>query len=442
MKQFLSLSLVLVLALGSCKKDKSGGNSTTALQDSSLLIARDYYLWYDQIPTNFNAGQFGNPDEVMNGIRAYSIEPDFSEPVDRWSFGMLKTEWDAVSGGISGDIGLVIFFRSSNDLRVCYVEPESVAGKAGVERSWQITKINGSTDINSGSSSSINAIVAAIYGSAPVSVSFLKPDGSTIDLSLSPGAYQERPLALDTVYEAAGKKIGYMVLNSFLGNIDNMKASFSNSFQQFSTAGVTDMIVDLRYNGGGYVSLQEELANYLVPSGKNGTLMYKETFNDKLSNYNESVNFSKKGNLSPVNIVFILSQNTASASEALINIMRPQLNVKLVGPSPSTGKPVGFFNIPVGDWYVFPVSLRLVNANNEGNYFDGLSPDKVVADGLDKPWGDLSENCLATAYSYLATGTFRSGARESGITVENLRSYNSLSTQKPKFMVETRIPGR
>lgn len=445
MKQYLALFAVAAVGFTACKKDNSssGGGTGKSIVDSSVLIARDYYLWYNQIPANFSTSGFSDPNDVMEGIRPYSMESGFTSAVDRWSFGVLKTEWDKVSSGIAGDIGIGIFFRNATDLRVTHVEPGSVAGQAGVQRSWRITKINGNTDINT-EDATISRIVAAIYGTSPVSISFTKPDGANVDLNLTPGTYTEQPLVLDTVYNNGAQKIGYFVLNSFLGDVNTMKAAFANSFQAFSSAGVTDMIVDLRYNGGGYVALQEELANYLVPAAKSGSVMYRETFNDKLTQYNRTVNFAKKGGVALQKIVFILSQNTASASEALVNIMRAEMtDVKLVGPSHSHGKPVGFFNIPVGDWYVFPVSIRIVNAKNEGNYFDGFAPDKIVADGLDKPWGDLSEDCLASAYAYLTTGNLRSSQRQvEDPSAENLRAYKAIVSPKPAMMIEQKIPGR
>lgn len=452
MKRILGFALLVMVILGGCKKEGSstpnpnpGGTVSEAdkVKDTALDIARDIYLWYNQIPASFNARSYADPDKVMQAIRSYSIEPGFTSAVDRWSFGMLKTEWDNASSGISADLGMGIFFLNSSDLRVSYVEPESAAGQAGVQRSWKITKINGSTAINT-TDASINFIVDAIYGGKQANISFLKPDGTTVELTLNPGTYQEHPLILDTVYNNGSQKVGYFVLNSFLGDSTQIKTGFSNIFAKFAANNVSDIIVDLRYNGGGYVFLQEELANYLVPSGETGKLMYKQTFNDKYSQYNSSENFSKKGSVNPTNLVFIVSKNTASASEALINILKPHAAVKIVGPSNSHGKPVGFFNVPVGDWYVFPVSLRLVNSLNEGNYFNGFTPDKIVVDGLDKPWGDLSEDCLAAAFKYLTTGSFRPETPDQFRTdPEMVRSYNRMSTNKYKVMVENRmvLPG-
>ena len=92
------------------------------------------------------------------------------------------------------------------------------------------------------------------------------------------------------------------------------------------------------------------------------------------------------------------------------------MNVRLVGPTNTYGKPVGFFPISVGDWYVFPVSFKTINKNGEGSYFNGLPVNAIIADGLDKDWGDTKESCLASTIKNITTGTYqRSQARESNI---------------------------
>ncbi|MGH2647465.1 MAG: S41 family peptidase, partial [Ginsengibacter sp.] len=208
------------------------------------------------------------------------------------------------------------------------------------------------------------------------------------------------------VYNIGAKTIGYMVYNSFLGDTTSVFNQFATVMNYFSSKSVTDLVIDLRYNGGGYVSVQQKLADYLAPSSANGSVMMKETYNDKHQNFNTTLYFNKIGPLHPNHILFIVTQSTASASELLINNLKPYMDVKVIGPSNTDGKPVGFFPIPVGDWYVFPISFRSTNSNGVGNYFNGLSVDKLVADGLDKNWGDPAEASLAEAIKYITTGTF------------------------------------
>lgn len=406
------LLFVLMSSMLSCKKDHNNGNAiidsldlNKKIKDTAWMYAQEIYLWYNHLPASFNPQSYSDPNAIMEAIRAYSIEPGFPNPVDKWSFAIKKTDWDNVSSGINGDFGMNIFFNSTNDLRVSYVEPASPAGAAGITRSWRIIAVNNDTAINT-DDATITRISTAVFKSATSSFVFRRPDKSDTTITLTAATYQEQPILLDSVYTVGTKKVGYMVYNSFLGDISSMKNKFSSLFSKFTSLGIQDLIVDLRYNGGGYVALQNELANYLVPTAGNGGIMLQEKYNDKYSRkYDTTINYTKKGFLNLSRIFFITAKNTASASELLINSLKPYLDVKLVGRT-THGKPVGFFNISDGDWYIFPVSFRSVNKNGEGNYFNGMQPDAGVSDGLDSPWGDINEKCLASVLHYISDGVF------------------------------------
>jgi C-terminal processing protease CtpA/Prc len=444
-KRLLLASFVSVALMQACKKNDAGSNpnpptgDTTsspanAIKDTTIADARDIYLWYNQIPSTFNAQSYSDPDAIMQAIRQYSVEPGFSAPVDKWSFGMKQTDWNNLSNGVSADFGMNVFFMQEGDLRVKSVERGSPAGVAGIHRGWRITKINGSTNITTSNASFISN---AVWYSQTGSFTFQKPDGGTVNLNLTAATYQEHPVYLDTVYTISAKKIGYLSFNSFLGDTAEVYSEFSRVFNKFATAGISDLIVDLRYNGGGYVSVQQKLADYLVPSTAGGQLMMKEQFNDRYTSYDQSDYFQKLGALNLSRIYFIVSKNTASASELLINNLKPFVDVQLVGPSKTYGKPVGFFPIGVGDWYIFPVSFRSTNNQGQGNYFNGLDLNSQVSDGLDKDWGDVTETCLASAIKNITTGSYRVAAT-SGENVRIQSVNDVLSAPDFKGAVETR----
>lgn len=429
--QKVSLSFLLVLLsmslfFSACKKNKDvlavtpppasgGGTSTTVspqvIKDSVLLVSKDIYLWNNQIPGSFNVQSFADPAAIMTAIHPFSIETGFTAPVDRWSFAMKKTEWDLLSAGMSsistttaaGDLGFSVFFKATGDLRVRLVEPNGPAGLAGIRRGWRITAINNNTNITTANA---DFIVAAVYSSVNSSFTFQKPDGSTVSIDLTAGHYAEKPVYLDTVYNIGNSKIGYLVFNSFLGNTAQISSEFQRVFSNFKSQEVTNVIVDLRYNGGGYVSIAEQLSNYLVKSSASGSLMMTQLYNSQNSKNNTVTNFRKAGAINLNDIYFIVGRGTASASELLINNLKPYMDVKLLGPTATHGKPVGFFPIPVGEWYIFPVSFRTINKNGEGNYFNGIPVNAQIADGLDKDWGDINESCLASAIKNITSGTY------------------------------------
>lgn len=382
--------------------------SRDANKDTVLAYSRDIYLWYNQIPATFDAQSYSDPSKIMTAIREFSTEPGFTKPVDRWSFAIDKKEWDKVSSGIAGDLGLSVFFNDQSDLRVKSVEPASPAGQAGVRRGWGITKINGNTNITTSNSA---FVVENIFYSPSSTITFTKPDNSTVDLTLNAATYREQPIMMDTIYNINSKKIGYFVFNSFLGDTTQVFNKFNSLFNKFASENVNDLVVDLRYNGGGYVSVQEKLANYLAPLAANGNLMMKQMFNNKYERWNSTDNYQKLGNLNLNRIFFIVSSSTASASELVINNLKPYLDVILVGPSNTYGKPVGYFPIPVSSYYIFPVSFRTTNKNGEGSYFGGIPLNHKVNDGLDKDWGDLDEASLASAIRYITTGKYTNSIR-------------------------------
>ena len=392
--------------------------TSSQVNDVAFQKTQDYYLWNTQLPATLNTSSYTDPIGVMTAIRQYSIEPGFATPVDKWSFAMKKTEWNQYSGGMSsvssstsaaGDFGITVFFRAEGDLRVRLTEPNSPGGTLGIKRGWRITKINGSTNITTSNS---QYIIDNIYKAVSADVTFTKPDGTSVDLNLQAAHYADKPVYLDTVYNSANGNIGYLVYNSFLGNIDQTAAEYARVFNKFASAAITNLIVDLRYNGGGYVNLQEQLANYLITSQAQGSVMMKQIYNSNHSNENSTVLFNKSGSLQLTKIYFIVSRGTASASELLINNLKPYMDVRLIGNSNTHGKPVGFFPIEDGEWYVFPVSFKTVNKNGEGNYYAGFTPNAIVADGLDKDWGDINENSLASALRNISSGSFRNGGTE------------------------------
>lgn len=421
--------ITVAVSMSGCKKDNDIDASPdpdpvpTAVSDKTkdtiLLYSKDIYLWNSQIPSTFSARSYADPDKLMTAIRTYSQEPGFSQPVDRWSFAVKQAEWDNISSGVTKDFGISVFFYADGDLRVKSVEKQSPAAKAGVRRGWRITKLNGNANI---SNSNTTFIIDQVFSSASTLFTFLKPDGTTVDLQLNAATYQENPIFLDTVYSISGKKAGYLVFNSFLGDTNQIYNEFQRIFTKFSQEGISDLVIDLRYNGGGYVSVQSKLANYLVPSAGNANLMMKQEFNANNRQYNSSTFFAKTGSLNLNRLFFIVSSNTASASELLINNLKPFLDVKLVGPSNTYGKPVGYFPIPVDDWYIFPVSFRTTNKSGEGSYFNGLVLDKQVGDGLNKDWGDQSEAALASILKYMNSGSFSVTGEVPGISAKTFNN--------------------
>src|SRR5690606_33222047 len=253
-------------------------------------------------------------------------------------------------------------------------------------------------------------------------------------------AYEGNPIYKSMVFDIEGRKIGYLACSRFLSKA-RMQAVLDPLFTVFAQAGIRELVLDLRYNAGGYVSGAQHLLNLIAPSSLNGKVMFAEHFNTLMQqgkatllkkqpyldvNGNQvhinnrpatyhDIDYSVKGNTEyfeesgPLNslqtVAFITSGNTASASEMVINVLKPYLNVRLIGAR-THGKPVGFFGIPVDRYTLYLSSFHIRNASNEGDYFEGFSPDVVAADDIRYDFGDIREESLAEALvNLLGTGS-------------------------------------
>lgn len=476
-------AVISLFVLGACKKDHGdpvkpatdGGGSSVSAKDSMYFIFKDEYLWNDVIPdsASFKPNSYSSVSTMFNALKSY--KKDNGSNLDHYSFLDDGTVAGEIGEGVAGDFGLEIDYNTGTDLRVIYVYANSPAYLQGVRRTWQITAINGNSNVQYDGSNGANVqrIVQAIYNSSSVSITFKKPDGTSATVTLNTAQYNINPVLYSSVLNLGGKKIGYLVFNQFIAK-DKAKASIDAAFAGFGS-GVTDLIVDFRYNGGGSVETAEYLANLIAPSsvGTNGTtLMYKEAFNTNLTNHqysrflgslkvpgasytwgqvfddwvnNPNFYFEKEGSLNISNVVFIGTGSTASASELVINILKPYMNVKLVGDT-TYGKPVGFVGIHVGGYDMYAVSIWSKNSQGQGDYFHGMFPTDapVSADqeyeDYSKDWGSTSEIYLRRALKQLGIPDADLGRKAASTeSLRTLKVNDPMPDKRFKGMIETRI---
>jgi carboxyl-terminal processing protease len=213
---------------------------------------------------------------------------------------------------------------------------------------------------------------------------------------------------LDGVRDGAPVKVGYLAYTQF---VQYSSFDLYNAFVQFAQAGATELILDLRYNGGGSVAVSRDLAS-MIGGDRTGNLLYAYLrFNDKNRGMNTSVPFNTgvpDGTPFPMpagvqRLIVIGSASTASASELVINGLRPFMPVVLVGET-TYGKPYGFIPRDNCGTIYNAVQFTTVNSLNQGNYDTGFAPDCAVADDLDHQFGDPAEARIRAALGYIASG--------------------------------------
>jgi hypothetical protein len=436
---FIPLFFLLVSA---CRDKQEGPGISADIRDSVYYISKEIYLWNSQLPDQrtFNPLSYADGDAVIRKVRTFSPVNAKGDHNDRFSFVLPQTDWENIAAGTESDLGLGFKFASPTDLRVAFVYTKSSAGKQGVTRGWRVVSING-TDATSANAAAINA---ALDGNS-VSIRFEKPDGTQQTLTLGTEAYQTNPVISSKVIQAGSSKVGYMMFNTFLGN--TAVAELQTAINGFKGQGINELVIDLRYNGGGSTDIMENLANMVKPDNAIGKVMYQMQWNSQYATrLNRTISFNNTpSGLNLSRVVIITTKRTASASEMLINSLRPYMNVTLIGEN-SVGKPVGFPVIPIQmsktdptkNYVVAAVAFKNVNADNFGDYFDGLPVNKVVADDLTRDFGDPEEGCLRQALSYFETGNLRVGDGSETARVGTLdptvRSANELIDHGRKGM--------
>jgi carboxyl-terminal processing protease len=463
-KLIYSMVLLFAVFVTACKKDKKVeentgdpteptkvGSTLDLIRDSVYLYANEEYYWHDALPgyAEFKPRSFEGSSDIaalqseVDAISQFKINPLTGKPYEystsdpgtsKYSF-IDNGEVSGELGGINGDFGFAPFYNDYSDLRIKYVYAGSPAGKAGIKRGDQIVGINGRTGVDlkydgdGGSGQNLNFVIDAYANSSTIKLT-LKRGNKTFDASLNVSEYTINPVMATKVIDAgSGHKIGYIVFSSFT-SMDNAKAKLDAAFSTFSSSNVTDLVVDLRYNGGGYVATSEYLSDLIVPSSKNGSLMYTTYYTDNLQNdkhplldkiynigaddfkpENNKVNFSKAGGVNAKRVFFIVTGNTASASELTINNLIPVMDVKLIGMQ-TYGKPVGFFGLDINKYQLYIPEFETKNSLDKGGYYTGMLPSTTAYPGVEdyddvtKDFGDPTEGLLAHAISYVKTGTF------------------------------------
>ncbi len=244
-------------------------------------------------------------------------------------------------------------------------------------------------------------------------------------------------IPIDTIYNINGNRIGYFVYNQFDSSTDVAQIAI-----RLKNRGIDDLIVDLRYNPGGYVSTSNYLASMLSPSYALGKLYQLQRYNrnltiEKQKNGGSGVDsvFLEKGivtsqrNLNLSRLVVLTTKNTASASEALIMGLRPYMDVITVGTT-SCGKDVGSYTIADNryKYQLQPITFRYYNALNDSTPITGIVPDIEVEDDLNHERGDLNEALLNTAINYLITGNKNSRSYDTR-TINGEKEYGKSSIE-------------
>ncbi|SER57865.1 S41 family peptidase [Pedobacter rhizosphaerae] len=441
------------------------GTRTELTRDSMFLYAKELYYWNTSLPTYdvFKPRAFSSNEAELYALTQYSTDPTTGKPYEyvsnstdpKYSFlDYVSTTGKTAAlkadvNGTANDYGFSADYQTVNDFRVKYVYANSPASTQGLTRGCRITSVNGRTNLNITSDGIISFLNNAIFGGNPsVSLTFEDLNGNVKSVVVNSAPYTVNPILYTHVYTVGSKKVGYIVFNSFTNNVTT---ALNNAFNNFSAEGITELIVDLRYNGGGYVSTATQIVNLAAPAAQTGNTMYTTYYNSYLQNlttaqrkasvlahqplldnsgklqpFTTGVNgkyatyadlnysptaadnvekFAKSGSLALSRVYFLVSHSTASASELTINSLKPVMDVKIIGER-TYGKPVGFFPIRIDDFEMYIPEFETKNQSGVGGYYSGMAVDKEAYGDFNSAWGDTAETLLYYALTYAEKGSF------------------------------------
>lgn len=389
---FLIFSVVF-LSFTSCD-DEENDLRKINVNKEVLNIMEEYYLWYNLMPS-VNPNNYSSPIELMDALRV--------NPPDKWSYVTSRTELEAYYNQAAYvGFGFGSGFNANGDLIVSFVYKNSPLATKGIDRGWQILLIDGKVPTIDNYSSLIGANEIGISKT----FAFKSPSGNTLEYTFTKEQITMNTVIMDTVYTFGATKVGYVVLESF---IEKTTDELNTTFAKFKSKGINELIVDLRYNGGGQVSVSNFLANLIGGSIAYGKVYAKSSHNSKKQSLNKYYLFDTESNSIPLSkVVFITTKGTASASELVINGLKPFMDVVLVGDR-THGKPVGMYTFtftdPSIDWAIVPICFAMLNANDEGDYFEGIPANIYEQDDVSLPFGDTNEASLNAALANLGLTT-------------------------------------
>lgn len=422
-KHIVGLSiLATIIILGSCKKEdpfpKPPGASTSGEISEWIYDNMNYlYFWEEFIPQGLNPLSKSDPKEFFYSL-LYKSEDKWSFITDDYKSFSMQLEGTPIAMGYSPAFGL---FNSAGQVIIVveYVHKDTPASRAGLERGDIIFEING-TQLDTLNYRELYYQDSYTIGLAEYNDSTLIETGETI--SLTAEIIRTNPVLHYEIIDTLGFKTGYLVYNEFISGSGNIfLREIDYAMKDFIDAGITNLIVDLRYNPGGEISTAGYLASSIAPAQYvvNRDILVNFVYNDlvrkDIVDYYKTedvLSYRFPGSVYNLNIntaYFLTSNGSASASELVISGLEPYMEVYMIG-EPTYGKYTGSWVIPDTarhNWAMLPIVLKYANAEGVTDFKDGLTPDYFVEDKLlyAVPFGDFSDPLFATAMSLITNNS-------------------------------------
>lgn len=434
-KSLLCVATVLSLAVSGCggsAKNNNDNDFIIDLGDTSAdpEIVRtvnhflSWYLWPEELP-NLDPENFGSVDEVVNAVTS-AVERD------RFSFWLPRDIGEAFffGGELVGYGGEVKF--TDDAVIILFSHNNGAFADNNLQRGDRIVSIDGESVATLLEEAESNGLSdRSIFGSqqegSSVTATVERLGGGSEQITLTSSTYSINAVIAEEVIPQGDSTVGYIAYSDFL---DTSESELEATFGRFKASGVDQLVLDLRYNGGGTLSSATKLASWINGSF-GGQLFTGTNYNDARADSDLDYLFdSFEDSLNIQELVVIATSATCSASEAIVAGFEPYINVTVVGQT-TCGKPVGMNLFTFDNVMLAPLTFQLSNSEGLLEYFSGISPDCSVADSdTTHALGDSEEAMLSAALNYLSTGQCSANA---GLAKSSSQARGYSSLRSPAF---------
>lgn len=430
---------------GKCATPRSGSDPVTnksypdkpgSLNDEKSWLKgweTDFYLWYGELP-NPDPSTFTTVLKYFDALKT-PLTTISGKPKDQFHFTYATTDWEKLSqSGVEAGYGVtwaLVARAPPRKLYVAYTEPNTPATTAGLVRGDEVTMVDTAALVD-GDKNVLNAgLFPAALGETHTFIIKKRVGGATPTISLTSAAITSNPVQNVGIIPGSSPPAGYILFNAHIATAEQKLIDAINTLK---SAGAKDLVLDLRYNGGGYLILASELAYMIAnPSRTSGKTFEKTIFNDKYTTndpitshplsptpfVSSTVGLSTTPNQALPHLdfdrVYVLTGGgTCSASESVINgLLGVDVQVNLIGHN-TCGKPYGFY--PQDNCGTTYFSIQFVGQNQKGfgEYSDGFVPGGggqagppgcQVADDFAHDLGNAAEARVVAALQFRANGT-------------------------------------
>lgn len=404
----------------------------TAAHEKHFLRSwsHENYFWYDELP-DLDPNNSDNRVDYFNKLKTDGLTATGTRK-DNFHFveDEIKSDQRIISGE-TGGYGIQWTVRG-RDVYVLFVEPGSPAEAAGVTRGMLATHING-ISIHKATNEQLAIVNTGLFGPElgdsydigfTAATGFMSGSGPDTTITLQSSTIAIHPVHKTAVLATDSAKVGYLMLNTF--GIHRAETDLIAAFEDFAAEGIDELVLDLRYNGGGFIYIASQLGYMIAGDNARGETFLTLKHNDKLTALDDPIPFYDAYNASSgvealptvnLNRVYVLATGgTCSASESIINGLRGVgVDVVLIGGK-TCGKPYGFSPPSNCGLRYYSIQTQTVNAQGFGEYGDGFVPVETgdpftnlvtgcsAADDLISPLGVASEPMLDTALYHLREG--------------------------------------